>query len=196
MMNMAHPEDGSPDSRVRSSLDPPSVSYDDLHHTLQNARRRLVIRYLSNRSGPVDVDTLVDQVAAWELQTSVEDLPADQRRRIHVDLSQSQLPKLDRQGFAEYDEGRGTVEAGVTLREVDADHLIGVGADDPTSDARDDTRWSWLDVYTTATAVSALLLGVAVFGPGLGVSLPFELVATIVVGLYAAVTVGLFVDRR
>lgn len=188
-------DDASPGPPTPQSLDPPSLSPDELFHTLQNERRRFVIRYMLDQSGPVDVPSLVDQVAAWELQTTVAELPDDERQRIYVDIFQSQLPKLDQQGFVDYDESRGVVESAPALQAVDTRLLAGLPAEQEQADTTADADRAWLDYYALATGVSALLVVVAAFGPLLAVSLSFEVVAAAVTSLYAALTTGLFVER-
>lgn len=195
-MQQAMSDDTSPETPGGSSLDPPSLSADDLFHVLQNERRRLVVRYLLDHPGPVDVPTLVDQVTAWELQTSVDELPDDQRQRIYIDLYQSQLPKLDEHGFVDYDQSRGVLDPAVALELVDPDLVTGLPADQTADGATDDTDRSALTAYTSATGVSLLLVGLAAFGPLIAVPLSFKAVAIVVTVLYGAVTAGLFVDGR
>lgn len=194
-MDMVHLDDASADASGASSLDPPSLSPDELFHTLQNERRRFVIQYLLRHSEPVSVPTLVDQVTAWELQTTVDDIPEDQRERVYVDLCQSQLPKLDEQGFVDYDESRSLVEPGASLEAVDPKLLSGQPAEEAATEPTDDDSRAWLDYYVLTTGISALLVGLAAFGPLVAISLSFKLVATLVAGLYAVVTTGLFVER-
>lgn len=194
MMPQAMYDAASPGSATPPSPGPTSLSADELFHTLQNERRRLAIRYLLDRSGPIDVPALVDQVAAWELQTSVEELPDDQRQRIYVDLYQSQLPKLDAQGFVDYDQSDGVVEPAAALQAIDPS-LLGGSVGEPPASATDDASEAWLSYYALATAVSVLLVGIATFGPLPEVPISFGIVAIVVTALHATVTAGLFVDR-
>lgn len=192
-MQQAMSDDTSPGTPGASSLDPPSLSADDLFHVLQNERRRLAIRYLLDHPGPVDVPTLVDQVTAWELQTTVDDLPDDQRQRIYIDLYQSQLPKLDDHGFVDYDQSRAIVEPAVALELVDPDLVTGLPAEQQGDGATDDPDRRALTYYTLATGVSVLLVGLAAFGSLIAVPLSFKAVAVVVTALYGAVTAGLLV---
>lgn len=194
-MKMAQSDDALSGQSGATSPAPPSVSADELFHTLQNERRRLVIRYLLDHAGPVDVPSLVDQVGAWEQDTTVEGLPEEQRQRIYVDVYQSQLPKLDEQGFVDYDQSRGVVEPTPALQAVEPHLQVGLPAGTEMGAGGDAASRPWIDYYALATGVSALLVGVAAFGPLLAVSLSFKLVAAAVTGLHATVTAALFVDR-
>ena len=88
------------------------ISKDDAFHVLQNARRRAVLRYLSEHD---DEDKFVmrdiaEEVAAWEHDTTVQRLVSDERQRVYIALYQSHLPKLDEHGIIEYNQSRGIVE--------------------------------------------------------------------------------------
>jgi hypothetical protein len=195
-MKMAQYDDAISGPPGGSSPGPASISPDDLFHALQKERRRLVIRYLLDHAGPVDVPSLVDQIGAWEQETDVGTLSEEQRQRIYVDLYQSQLPKLDAQGFVDYDQSRGVVEPTEMLQTLEPYLQVGTTAEtadsDETATASDRP---WPGYYALATAVSVLLFGVAAFGSTLGVSLSFATVAAVAIGLHATVTAALVVDR-
>lgn len=171
-----------------------ALSADRLFHVLQNERRRLVLSYLLDNTGRVDVPALVEHVGKREEGTDVdgETLSSNQRLRISTDLYQSQLPKLDQEGLVEYDQQGETVEPADDLEAVEA-HLPGEPADtaDPPGYL---AGASWLQYYTGVTAISALLVAVAVFGPVASISFSFRLVAAMVTGLLALVTTTMFLD--
>ncbi|WP_255194911.1 DUF7344 domain-containing protein [Halorarius litoreus] len=88
------------------------ISKDDAFHILQNARRRAVLRYLAEHD---DTDRFVmrdiaEEVAAWEHDTTVQQLVSDERQRVYIALYQSHLPKLDKHGVIDYNQSRGVVE--------------------------------------------------------------------------------------
>lgn len=89
------------------------IPKDDAFHLLQNERRRAVMRYLLDHpdQDQFRMRTLAEEVAAWEHNTTVRELAADQRQRVYIGLYQSHLPKLDDYGVIKYDQARGTVEA-------------------------------------------------------------------------------------
>jgi hypothetical protein len=104
------------DSKHSATEDAPEdeegISKDDAFHILQNARRRAVLRYLAEHD---DTDRFVmrdvaEEVAAWEHDTTVQQLVSDERQRVYIALYQSHLPKLDKHGIIDYNQSRGVVE--------------------------------------------------------------------------------------
>ena len=69
---------------------------------LVNPRRRYVLYYLRDRDR-AQTDDLAAQITAWERDVRIEDAPAEASERVHAELVQSHLPKLDDYGFVEYD---------------------------------------------------------------------------------------------
>jgi DNA-binding transcriptional ArsR family regulator len=104
------PESAEADTDTRED-EATRISKDDLFHLLQNSRRRAVLRYLRDREGPVDMRELAEQVAAWEHDTTLEQLTYEERQRVYIPLYQSHLGKLADAGVIEYDKPRGVVEA-------------------------------------------------------------------------------------
>lgn len=49
-----------------------TLTQDELFHLLQNERRRLVLRYLAETDGPVELREMSDQVTAWEYGTTIQ----------------------------------------------------------------------------------------------------------------------------
>jgi hypothetical protein len=86
------------------------VARDDAYHLLQNQRRRRVLRFLSERDWMVNVGVIAEHVAAIENDVPVDELDAQQRKRVYISLYQSHLPKLDEHDVVDYDQSRGTVE--------------------------------------------------------------------------------------
>ncbi|MFA9417479.1 hypothetical protein [Natrinema sp. HArc-T2] len=87
-----------------------ALSLDDIYHLLQTQRRRDVLRYLRTADDRVRLRELAEQVAAWEQETTVDNLSSDERQRVYISLYQSHLPKLDNHGIVDYDKDRGWVE--------------------------------------------------------------------------------------
>ena len=69
-----------------------------------------MLRYLREADGQVRLRDLAEQIAAWEQETSIDDLSSDERQRVYISLYQSHLPKLDTHGIVDYDKDRGWVE--------------------------------------------------------------------------------------
>ncbi|WP_255194946.1 DUF7344 domain-containing protein [Halorarius litoreus] len=204
-MNMTPSEEPLQGSHLPSSLGTAPVAQGDLFHALQNERRRLVLRCLRARDEPVEVSVLVEQVGA--LEAASDEVSEADRQRIRVDLLQSQLPKLDQLGFVDYDAHAGVVTPTGALStatayladapDVAATPTVDQSAESVLADqpAESATGGTWLRYYTAATSVSALLVGLAVFGPVVAISLSFKVAAALVAGIHAVLTAGLFVDR-
>lgn len=88
------------------------ITKDDLFHVLQNARRRAVLRYLlTNRNQRVfEMRAVAEAVAAWENQTTVQQLVSKDRQAVYISLYQNHLPKLAAHNIIEYNQSRGVIE--------------------------------------------------------------------------------------
>ncbi|ELY42545.1 DUF7344 domain-containing protein [Natronorubrum sulfidifaciens] len=156
---------------VPSPLEP-----DDVYHLLQTRRRRDVLRYLHRADGPVQLRALAEQIAAWEAETTVENLTSSERQRVYISLYQTHLPKLDTHDVIDYDKDRGTIEATPLAAQL-VPYLTGLEATtehDP-----------WPRRYATAVGGCGLLL--TAIATGL-VSIPWAIAAASITGLIAAVT--------
>ena len=93
---------------------------DDVFDILSNPRRRCIIHYLKcHDDRRVDLRELVEHVAAWENDTTVEQLGTDERKRVYTALRQSHLDRMADVGIIEYDSDRGHVELTEDAREVE-----------------------------------------------------------------------------
>jgi hypothetical protein len=93
----------------KDSVDPNPLSKDTIFHLLQVERRRLTLQYLQDRTDTVPMRDLAEQVAAWENETTVEQLSSTERQRTYIALYQTHLQKFDTEGIIEYDKDRGTI---------------------------------------------------------------------------------------
>lgn len=57
-----------------------------------------------------------EQIAAWENNEAIEEVTADERRRVYVSLHQTHLPRMDEAGVLQYENSRDTIE--LTEREI------------------------------------------------------------------------------
>ncbi len=124
------------------------LSRDQIFEILSNERRRLVLHYLRETTAQenVSLGELVDQVAAWENGTRIEELRADERKCVYTALRQSHLPKLQREGLVEFDRQRGNVTLQDRAAEIEPYLEYVPGAD-----------ITWSHAYA-ALSVSGLLL--------------------------------------
>ncbi|WP_425603015.1 DUF7344 domain-containing protein [Halosolutus gelatinilyticus] len=152
-----HCEHGMDDEPVRSSEEP-DVSKDEIFHLLQNERRRMVLQYLRGTDGPVRMRDVAEQVAAWEHDTTVEELTSKQRQRVYIPLYQSHLSKLDEAGVIDYQQDRGIVERKPLADQIDKYLELEPEADSADETSADDGAWG--DYYIGATVVGyAVLIG-------------------------------------
>ena len=80
-----------------------------LYEVFRNIRRRYVLYYAKQVSGPVSVDELVGKIASWEDPLNSEGYSRDHRRSIYNSLQQTHLPKLEDVGLIEYNSNKKTV---------------------------------------------------------------------------------------
>ncbi|MFC6990643.1 hypothetical protein ACFQH3_01865 [Haladaptatus sp. GCM10025707] len=146
------------------------LSKDDTFHLLQNERRRMALAYLNQQTGTVEMRDVAEQVAAWENDTTVQQLHSDERQRVYIALYQTHLPKLDDSGVISYNQSRGLIE--MTSHVADLCEYIDLPQVDDapsssaaqTADATDadaaqpayDLEWS--DYYLGLSGVSTLAL--------------------------------------
>lgn len=150
---------------------------------IRNRRRRYALYYLRERSGPVDLDDLVRQVAAWEAETTPERVTPAERDAVGASLRETHVPYLADRGIVRYDRRR--------------DRATYCG-DDPAlavylaNDPRTTVRWH--RVYLLLTALAAVFVGLVWVGvpPLEGVN-PVA-VAAVVVTLFAVVGVAHWYD--
>ena len=82
-----------------------TVSRDDLFEILSNRRRRYVLHLLKNADdGRADLSEVAERIAAWEHDTTPEQLSYDQRRSVRTALYQHHAPKMDETGVVEFHE--------------------------------------------------------------------------------------------
>ncbi|WP_265110949.1 DUF7344 domain-containing protein [Halosolutus halophilus] len=180
-------EQGSNDEADAPSEEP-AFSKDEIFHLLQNERRRMVLRYLRGTEGPVRMRDIAEQVAAWEHDTTVEELTSTQRQRVYIPLYQSHLTKLDEAGVIDYQQNRGIVERKPLADRVDT-YLELEPTDEPSAETGTDGA-HWGDYYIGATVVGyVVLLGAVMelpftsFLSGIGLS-------ALILILYTVLTIG------
>ena len=79
------------------------IPKDDAFHILQTKRRRAVIRYIlaHDDQDRFRMRDMVEEIAAWEHDTTVAGLASQERQRVYIALYQNHLPKLDEYGVIE-----------------------------------------------------------------------------------------------
>lgn len=139
------------ESRVgQGAKDDAGVPQGDIFDVLSNARRRCALHYIKqNGDRWVELRELVDYVAAWENDTSIEDLESSDRKCVYTALRQSHLPRMEEAGIIEYDTMRGDLKLTPEARQVEL-YLERVPRNDIT----------WGGYYLGLSAVSLGLVSV------------------------------------
>lgn len=141
------------------STDAPTqeLSQDLVFDILSNTRRRMVLYYLRQHSGPATVQEIAEEIAALENDIDPSELSRQQQKRVYVSLYQTHLPKLETAGVIEYDDEDGRVS--LSARAMDIDGYL-----TPTTTA----DYPWQLHYIALAVVGGLLFALASAGvPGL-----------------------------
>ena len=184
------------------STEEAELSLDDLFFTLQNERRRLVLKYLSESEQVVEMRDVAEQVAAWEHDTTLAALTSDERQRVYIALYQSHLPKLDKVGLIEYNQSRGIIEQTermeqiVPYLEADAEAREDERAEEIAESATDeaaatDAPTTWERYFTGVTVFNMVLVGSVWAGIQPVASIGSLGLAALITAIYAALTIGM-----
>jgi DNA-binding transcriptional ArsR family regulator len=165
-----------------SQSENPAISKDEAYDLLSNARRRFVISYLRDRSEPVALSTLSEEVAAWENETPPPDLTDQQIKRVYVSLYQTHLPKLSEAGLVDYDRDAGRVQLTSNVTELDT-YLPERNQDEPP----------WQLAYVSVAIVGLALYLAAMTVPSLGIS--ETIVGILTIGAFAVVAATHYMMR-
>jgi len=105
--------DGGEDARPTPvRVENRDLGLDQVFEVLKNQRRRYVLQYLRDQSGPVSLSELSEQVAAWENGKKVRSITSSERKRVYVGLYQCHLPKMDGMDIIEFNKPQAIIEPG------------------------------------------------------------------------------------
>ncbi|WP_238709375.1 DUF7344 domain-containing protein [Natronorubrum halophilum] len=124
-----------------------SLSKGEIFEVLRNQRRRYVLQYLKQDSRPVELGALAQQVAAWEYDTTLEEVTPEQRKRVYTTLQQTHLPKMDQSGILEFDSDEGVIEGTNRARDISIYLEIVPGHE-----------FAWRELYLSLGAISSALV--------------------------------------
>jgi hypothetical protein len=182
----------APEQSQQAATDHP-LSRDDVFHLLQNARRRGVVRYLSEQSDDdesvYEMGAIAEQVAAWENDKPLAQLTSAERQRVYISLYQNHLPKLDEAGVIEYNQSRGFVEPRPRLKQLE--NYVAVYTEASSADCEGTTTTDEstpMKYYRGATVVSVLLFVATTIG--LAPAAIAGSLSTIITGLFGATILG------
>ena len=130
-----------------SHADGDSLSKGEIFEVLRNQRRRYVLQYLKQDDRAVELGDLAQQVAAWEYETTLEEVTPEQRKRVYTTLQQTHLPKMDTVGILSFDSDTGLVEATTKTRDISVYLEIVPGHE-----------FAWRELYLSLGAISCALV--------------------------------------
>lgn len=113
-----------------STTEPGPLTQDEVYDLLSNPRRRFIISYLREHD-QTRLQDLASTLAAWENETTVDQLTNQQRKRVYVSLYQTHIPKLEGAGIIDYDQDTGRVAIRDRIEQLDRyiPHLDRSGVD-------------------------------------------------------------------
>ena len=158
------------------------LTRDEVFELFNNPRRRYVLYLLDEEPDGMSIGDLTDEVAAWEEESTVENLTQQQRKRVYVSLYQTHIVKMDELGVVEFDRDSGVVELTPKADRIRR-FLPGDGEDRP---------WA---LYYLLIAVVGLLIYLSKFWGLLG-GVSWAVIAVFVYGAFVLVTVGYYGSVR
>jgi hypothetical protein len=159
------------------------LSEDLIFDVLKNRRRRYTLHYLKQQDRPVELSELAEQVAAWENDTTVEGLSANERKSVYTSLYQTHLPKLADAGIVDYNQSRGVVELSENAVQLEG-YL------------RPQDEFPWIRYYLGLAIVSAVLVLADWLGIPPFTAIPDEIWGVIIVAAFALSALVHYVRRR
>ncbi len=159
------------------------LSQDVVFDILSSPRRRYVLYYLRKTDEPVKLTDLAEQVAAWENETTPEEITEQERKRVYVSLYQTHIPRLDEVGIVEYDKDTGEIEL-----DEDAGHI-----DEYLMSSEEQVDWQWF--YLAVAGLGAVLLGLTVLDIAFFSAIPETAAATVVIVAFLITAVAHYTFR-
>lgn len=94
--------DTSTSEETAKSSDRTSLSLSEAAGLLADSRRRHAIERLRSVDGSIGLADLADEVATAEHGTIISEIPAEEVKRVYLDLYHSHVPKLAKADVVEY----------------------------------------------------------------------------------------------
>jgi len=85
------------------------IDADALFNTLQDSRRRFVLSCLDTHRNPMALADLADELASWESDMELSEIPAEDVTSVYISLYHVHIPKLADVGLVEYNQERDAV---------------------------------------------------------------------------------------
>ncbi len=127
----------------------------ELFDVFSNARRRQTVQYLKQQGGSCDLAPLVERVAAWENETTPDDVTRTQRRRVYISLYQTHLPMLEDHNIVDWNPDEHTIEL-----------LPNEGLFEPYLDRRLEGQRPWHQLYAAVTTLGVAVVALSLLSIG------------------------------
>lgn len=112
--NYSMEEDASGPAGVAQSAssDAETVSLDAIFDILTDQRRRYTLHCLEKYENPMTLADLADEIAVWENETEIANIPAEDVKYVYTSLYHTHIPKMADAGIVEYDQEQDMVSLG------------------------------------------------------------------------------------
>lgn len=167
-----------------AQADKGELSQDVVFNLLSNPRRRFMLSYLQRRGEPVDITDLANEIAAWENETTVDELTSQQRKRVYVSIYQTHIPKLEDAGVIEYDRESGVVAPAERIGEIN------------TYFRGSESVVSWQAYYVALAVVGGLFYALVALAVGPFAALSTSVAGAAVVGAFALLAATHYLYNR
>ena len=157
------------------------LSKGDIFEVLRNQRRRYVLQFLKQDDRTVELGDLAQQVAAWEYETTLEEVTPEQRKRVYTTLQQTHLPKMDQSGILVFDSDQGVIEP--TERTDDLSIYLEIVPGH---------EFAWRELYLSLGAISCALVA-ALWGGVYPLTVLSDLAWATVIAVTFTVTAGVHI---
>lgn len=107
---------------------PAVLELDEVFTALGHPRRRYLLYTLINERSEETLPELATKIVVWEEDKPVDGVTDEERRNVHLSLYHSHVPKLDRLGIVEYQQGDDVLVRARNTEQVQA-VLDGAGAE-------------------------------------------------------------------
>lgn len=104
------------------------LELDEVFTALDHSRRRYLLYTLVNDRSEETLSELATNIVAWEQDKPIEEVTNEERRRVHVSLYHSHIPKLADLNILEYREGEDIIVRARNTEQVKG-VLDGAGAE-------------------------------------------------------------------
>ena len=82
---------------------------EEAYDVLANGRRRKLLEILDSNGDSIEVSKLAGLIAAWENNSSMDEVTCREQKIVYTALTQRHLPRLERMNVVDYDKRHQTV---------------------------------------------------------------------------------------